>query len=96
MKKWWYVYILSNKKDGTLYIWVTNNLIRRIYEHKEKLVEWFSKKYNLTKLVHYEEFDNIESAIIREKQLKWWNRKKKIELIEKENKNWEDLYELIL
>lgn len=90
MKKW-YTYILSNKKNWTLYIWVTSNLEKRIYQHKNKEFEWFTKKYNITKLVYYEKYNNITDAINREKQLKWWNRKTKINLIEENNKNWEDL-----
>ena len=90
MKKW-YIYILTNKKYWTLYIWVTSNLEKRIYQHKNKSIEWFTKKYNINKLVYYEEFENIIDAINREKQLKWWNRKTKITLIEEKNINWEDI-----
>ena len=68
------IYIITNKKYGTLYIGVTSNLVKRVYEHKDKLVDGFSKKYNLSKLVYYELFENMESAIIREKRLKRWNR----------------------
>ena len=93
MRKSYYVYILTNKKHGTLYIGVTGNLERRIYEHKKKLVDGFSKKYNLTKLVHYEETDEITIAIEREKRMKKWYRKWKIELIEKDNPKWIDLAE---
>lgn len=96
MKKIWYVYILSNKKDGVLYVWVTNNLVRRIYEHKQELFDWFTKKYQLKKIVYYEECPDIESAILREKQLKWGNRNKKIKLIESINKNRNDLYKDII
>ena len=88
-----YVYIITNKKDGTLYIGVTNNLVRRIYEHKNKIFKGFSYKYGLDKLVYYEHFDDIESAILREKELKKWRRLWKIELIEKDNPEWKDLYE---
>ena len=91
----WYIYILANKKNGTLYTWVTNNLVRRIYEHKYKLNRCFSSKYWLDKLVYYEFIDNIELAINREKQIKAWNRENKIKLIESINKEWEDLYESI-
>jgi putative endonuclease len=87
----YYVYILANKKNGTLYVWVTNNLERRIYEHKNKVIKWFTSKYNIDKLVYFEETNNIISAIEREKQIKAWNRKKKLELIENINKNWLDL-----
>lgn len=72
--KSFYIYILTNKTNNVLYIGVTNNLARRIFEHKNKLIEGFSKKYNLTKLVYFEQTDNIESAIKREKQLKNWHR----------------------
>ncbi len=87
---------MANQKNGTLYIGVTNDLIRRIYEHKNKLVKGFTEKYDLSKLVYYEIYENIEDAIKREKQLKGGSRKKKINLIENINKDWEDLYEKIL
>lgn len=96
MNKIWYVYILASKKDGVLYVWVTNDLARRIYEHKEWMVDSFTKKYFVKKLVYYEECPTIESAILREKQLKWGSRKSKIELIESINKAWKDLYEDIV
>ena len=89
----YYVYILTNKSK-TLYTGVTNNLTRRMYEHKNKLVEGFTKKYNLTKLVYYELFNNINDAIRREKQIKGLLRKKKIALIEMINPKWEDLSHL--
>ena len=87
-----YVYILTNKKDGALYIGVTSNLLQRIWQHKNKFVDGFTKRYNLNKLVYYEIFDDIENAIIREKQLKGKLRQKKIDLIEKNNPDWNDLY----
>jgi len=87
----YYVYIVSNKRKGTLYIGMTNDLQRRIYEHKNKLVEGFTKKYNLDKLIYFEEYQDVQHAIKREKQLKNWNRAWKIELIENENKDWKDL-----
>jgi putative endonuclease len=90
--KQYYVYILTNDSK-TLYIGVTNNLQRRIYEHKNKLIEGFTKKYNLTKLVYFETMKDIESAIRREKQLKNWYRQWKINLIESINKDWRDLSE---
>jgi putative endonuclease len=96
MKKSSYTYIMSNMKNGTLYIGVTSDLIKRVYEHKYKVVEGFSKKYNLNKLMYYEVFDTIELAITREKQLKNWHRQWKIDLIEQNNPNWDDLYETIL
>ena len=91
--KTYYVYILASKRNGTLYIGVTSNLVKRIYEHKNKLIEGFTKKYNVDKLVYYEETSDINVAIKREKQLKKWNRKWKLELIEKGNPNWNDLAE---
>ncbi|OGT36261.1 MAG: endonuclease [Gammaproteobacteria bacterium RIFCSPHIGHO2_12_FULL_37_14] len=84
------VYILSNTAR-TLYIGVTNNLERRMYEHKNKLISGFTKRYNLTKLVYYETTNNIRDAIYREKQLKGWLRIKKIALIEESNPGWDDL-----
>ena len=86
----YYVYILTNKSK-TLYIGVTNNLERRIFEHKNKLIDGFSKKYNLTRLVYFEVLNSIEDAIKREKQLKNWHRQWKINLIEEHNKGWKDL-----
>jgi putative endonuclease len=88
----YYVYILASKRNGTLYIGVTSNLIKRVYEHKKNLVDGFTKKYNIHKLVYYEITKDIESAISREKQLKKWNRKWKLKLIEKNNPEWRDLY----
>ena len=88
----YYVYILTNDSK-TLYVGVTNNLERRIYEHKHKLRDGFTKKYNLTKLVYFEIFNDINDAIKREKQLKNWHRQWKINLIESKNKEWKDLYE---
>jgi putative endonuclease len=86
----YYVYFLSNEAR-TLYIGVTNNLERRLYEHKNKLTRSFTKKYNLTKLVYYETYTDIRNAISREKQLKGWLRIKKITLIEEDNPGWDDL-----
>jgi putative endonuclease len=86
------VYILTNK-SGTLYIGVTSNLQKRIWEHKNKVVEGFSKKYNVDKLIYFEQTENVMSALEREKQLKRWSRSKKIKLIEKMNPEWKDLYE---
>ena len=91
--KSYYVYILASKKNGTLYIGVTNDLVRRVYEHKQGLVEGFTKKYNVKQLVFFEETNDVESAITREKQMKKWNRQWKIELIEKNNPEWKDLYD---
>ncbi len=88
----YYVYILASQRNGTLYIGVTNDLIRRIWEHKQNLVEGFTKKYNIHILVWFESTPNIESAIVREKQIKHWNRKWKLRIIEEKNPQWEDLY----
>jgi putative endonuclease len=87
-----YVYILTNKIGGTLYIGVTNDLIRRVAEHRLKPVESFAKKYEVDRLVYFEQFDDAENAIRREKRLKKWNRSWKIRLIEELNPNWDDLY----
>ncbi|NMD42464.1 MAG: GIY-YIG nuclease family protein [Firmicutes bacterium] len=88
----YYVYILSNKTNKVLYVGVTNNLARRIYEHKHKLVEGFTKKYNVTKLLYYDATTDIKAAIAREKQIKGWVRRKKIALINEFNPQWRDLY----
>ena len=88
--KRYYVYIITNT-SRTLYTGVTDNLERRVYEHKEKLIEGFTKRYNITKLVYYEETSDVQSAIKREKQIKGWLRRKKIVLIEGMNPKWEDL-----
>ena len=87
-----YVYILFNKRNGTLYTGITSDLVKRIYQHKQKFVEGFTKKYSIDKLGYYEISDNIESAIVREKQIKAGSRKDKLKLIESINPNWEDLY----
>ena len=91
-----YIYILTNKPNGTLYIGVTSDLIKRVYEHKNSIHEGFTKKYNTKNLVYYEVYENIEEAIKREKQLKKWNRDWKIKLITDFNPQWDDLYERIL
>ena len=91
-----YIYILASKKNGTLYIGDTSNIIKRVYEHKNKLCEGFSNKYEVDNLVYYEIFDDITLAIEREKQLKNWKREWKVALIEKENNNWNDLYNSLL
>jgi len=89
--KQYYVYILTNKSNKVLYIGVTNNLERRMFEHKNKLVEGFTKKYNLNKLVYYEGTSDIQSALEREKQLKNWHRDWKINLVNNFNPMWKDL-----
>jgi len=91
-----YIYIMSNKKDGTLYVGVTSDLIKRVYEHKSGFVEGFTKKYNLKTLVYYEVYEDIVTAIEREKQLKAGSRSKKTGLINTMNENWDDLYERLL
>ena len=90
------VYILASQRNGTLYIGVTSDLIKRVWEHKNDLVEGFTKKYAVHRLVYYEMIENMESAIQREKQLKKWNRDWKIDLIEKGNPEWTDLYESLV
>lgn len=92
MKKY-YVYILASKRNGTLYVGVTNNLFRRVYEHKCGLNPGFTKKYGVKHLVYYEIHEDIYSAIEREKLLKRWKRRWKLMLIEKYNPNWDDLYD---
>ena len=92
----YYVYILTNKPRGTLYIGMTNNLVRRGYEHRNGLADGFTKKYSLKMLVYFEVFNRVEDAILREKRLKKWNRQWKIDLIEKLNPNWDDLYEKLV
>ena len=87
----YYVYILANKRNGTLYIGVTNDLETRVLHHKQKINEGFTSKYNVELLVYFETFQYINDAIKREKQLKKWNRQWKVNLIEEENKDWEDL-----
>ncbi len=91
-----YVYILASEKNGTLYVGITRNLIKRIYEHKNNIVKGFTEKYKVHKLVYYEECSDIYEAIQREKQVKRWYRKWKIELIENFNPEWEDLYYKLL
>ena len=93
----YYVYILSNNHKNVIYTGVTNDLIRRVYEHKNHLDKGsFTSRYNVENLVYYETTSSIEAAIEREKQIKSWNRKHKNRLIEKKNPNWIDLYEMIL
>ncbi|MFD2566619.1 GIY-YIG nuclease family protein [Pseudotenacibaculum haliotis] len=87
----YFVYILASQKNGTLYIGMTNNLQRRVYEHKMGIKKGFTKKYGVNRLVYYETFQDVNEAITREKRLKKWNRAWKIELLEKENNEWNDL-----
>lgn len=88
----YWVYILASDIGGTLYIGVTNDLVRRVFEHRGKFVPGFTSTYDVTRLVHYEQFDDVENAIRREKRLKKWDRAWKIRLIEESNPNWTDLY----
>jgi len=91
--KLYFVYILASKRNGTLYIGMTNNLLKRVDQHRENLVEGFTAKYGVHRLVYYEQYHNADDAIKREKQLKKWNRQWKLELIEKDNPQWRDLFE---
>jgi putative endonuclease len=90
------VYILASKKNGTLYTGVTSDLVKRIWEHKNGLVEGFTRRYKVHNLVWYELHDNIDAAIEREKNMKEWKRAWKVRLLEKDNPNWNDLYDSIL
>jgi putative endonuclease len=95
MEKQYYVYIMTNKHNTVLYTGITNDLRRRVYEHKNKLVDGFTKKYNITTLVYYEVFYDPENAILREKQIKAGSLQKKIDLINSMNSCWQDLYDEI-
>jgi putative endonuclease len=90
--KQYYVYILASKKNGTLYIGVTNNLLKRVHEHKNNLIGGFTRKYRVHNLVYYEAYRDIHDAIAREKRMKKWERQWKINLIERSNPLWKDLY----
>jgi putative endonuclease len=92
----YFVYILTNKYNKVLYVGVTNNLIRRVYEHKNKLISGFTSKYNVNKLVYYESFQSVFDAIKREKEIKGWKREKKVTLINSFNPEWKDLYEELI
>ena len=94
-QKTYYVYVLASERNGTLYVGVTSDLARRIWEHKSKAVSGFASKYGVDKLVYFETFDYVDAAISREKALKKWNRAWKLRLIEENNPNWDDLYERI-
>ncbi|MBT8142270.1 MAG: GIY-YIG nuclease family protein [Gammaproteobacteria bacterium] len=94
--KIYYVYLLASKRNGTLYIGVTSDLIRRVWQHKNKALAGFTKRYDLNKLVYYESFANVNLAIRREKRLKEWQRNWKLNLIESINPEWKDLYFEIL
>ena len=92
----YYVYILTNKTNRVLYVGITNNLVRRVYEHRNKAVDGFTKKYNVDKLVYYDDARDVRDAIAREKQIKGWVRRKKIALIDEFNPSWRDLYYKII
>ena len=94
--KEYYIYIMANKRNGTLYIGVTSDLIKRVWEHKENIVEGFTSKYSVHKLVFYEIYGDIMEAIKREKNIKAWKREWKLKLIEEKNPDWDDLYEEIV
>ena len=95
MQKQYYIYIMTNKRNNVLYTGVTNNLKKRVHEHKEKLVDGFSKKYNVNKLVYYEIFDSSCSATTRGKKIKGSSRQKKLNLIKTLNPGWDDLYDYV-
>jgi len=91
--KSYFVYILASRKNGTLYVGVTSDLLGRVWQHKNKIEDGFTKRYGVDRLVYYEQTEDVRSALSREKQLKNWKREWKMKLIEKENPEWEDLYE---
>jgi putative endonuclease len=93
MVKQFYVYILASKRNGTLYVGVTSDLTKRVWEHKSKLVKGFTEQYGVDKLVYYEVHSDAENAILREKQIKKWNRSWKLRLIEEKNPDWKDLFD---
>ena len=95
MNKQFYVYILASKRNGTLYTGVTSNLVQRVWQHKNNVIEGFTLKYNVKILVYYEAHENAENAISREKQIKKWRRNWKLRLIEESNPHWNDLYDNI-
>ena len=96
MDKKYFVYILASKRNGTLYIGMTNNIIRRSYEHRNKSIKGFTEKYDVHRLVYFETLNDPYQAIVREKQMKKWKRAWKIEIIEKENPTWKDLWDDII
>ncbi len=96
MEKTYYTYILASQRNGTLYVGVTSNLIKRVYEHKNNLVEGFTKKYAVHRLVYFEQHEDVNQAIHREKRLKEWQRNWKIALIEIDNPTWLDLYDELI
>ena len=94
--KSYYVYILASKRNGTLYVGVTNDLVRRAYDHKSNVIQGFTEKYGVHNLVYYESYTDVRDALTREKRLKKWKRQWKINLIETKNPDWRDLYEQII
>ena len=92
----YYVYILASKRNGTLYVGVTSNLVKRVYEHKNDLIEGFTEKYGVHRLVYYEQSEDVKSAIEREKRLKAWKRQWKLRLLEEMSPEWNDLYDLLV
>jgi putative endonuclease len=96
MPNQYYVYILASQRNGTLYVGITNDLIKRVWQHKNDLIEGFTKRYQVHHLVYFEDTSDALSAIAREKQLKKWHRKWKLELIENKNPEWKDLYKEII
>ena len=95
MSKQYCVYVLASRLGGTLYIGVTGDLVRRVFEHRPKAVPGFTRTYGVSRLVYFEVFDDVEQAILREKRLKTWKRAWKVQLIERQNPNWDDLYPAI-
>ena len=96
MQKEYFVYIMASNRNGTLYVGVTNDLVRRVFEHKQKVNKAFTSKYDVTKLVYYEQTSDIHEAITREKRIKSWKRRWKLGLIEAMNPDWDDLFETLL
>ena len=96
MLKFYYVYILASKRNGTLYVGITDNLIKRVWQHKNDLADGFTKRYKVHGLVYFEQTNDVISAISREKKLKRWKRPWKLQLIEEKNPNWTDLYKNII
>ena len=91
----YYVYIMASRRNGTLYVGITNDLIRRAHEHREGLVDGFTRKYGVKRLVHFEATENVAAAIQRERTMKHWKRAWKVSLIERDNPDWEDLYDTL-
>jgi putative endonuclease len=95
LNKVYYVYLLASHRNGTLYIGITSDLVKRIWQHKNEVAEGYTKEYQVKRLVYFETYKDVNEAIVREKRLKHWNRKWKLALIEKDNPNWNDLYDEI-